>query len=493
MGSRMSVTTEAESGLSAGQLAAVDRIAAWLAAAPPVRYCGDPACMGLEPGGDEVPHTHGGAREHPVLSVGGLAGSGKTHVMGQIAALLGKRVSYGTPTNKAAAVLRSKLPEAERSRAGTYHSLLYRPNCWHECLRSGEAAQSLACACGRGFEHDDCACPRYACAACAGHGDGAGGGCKVEEHLSFEPRPFAGGYRDLLVLDEASMITEEQVESIRKFGLPVLLVGDHGQLSPVKGAVSPWMASPDILLEENFRQSEASGIIQAALYARRAGAIAQGRYGTSALVASGTARPELYDALLPHRLPPGPDSAILTWTNRGRSDINRKIHAAMALAAGADPEAALSAGDRLVALGAYQCEAVKRNSAGQWVAQGAQHRTFNGQFGTVLEVLKTGKRHADAVIALEDPANPHAPVEGRAKVLRRLDLQQLGSDRQLRPDERAPGAAAMDYGYCSTVHKSQGSEFDSVAVVGCGPSGPERGRFLYTAITRAKSKLLVIT
>jgi exodeoxyribonuclease V len=488
------MTTTAESALSAGQLAAVDRVAAWLAAAPPVRYCGDPACMGLDPGGDETPHTHGGAQDHNVMSIGGLAGSGKTHVMGQIAALLGKRVSYGTPTNKAAAVLRSKLPPEERGRAGTYHSLLYRPNCWHECLRSGEPASGLQCSCGRGYEHDDCACPRFACSACDGAGEGAGGGCKVEEHLSFEPRPFAGGYRDLLVLDEASMITEDQVNDIRRFGLPVLLVGDHGQLAPVKGTLSPWMLSPDVLLEENFRQSEASGIVRAALYARQHGAIAAGRYGDSTMVGSGSQRPELYDALLPHRLPPGPDSAVITWTNRGRADLNRKIHTALALSSDHDPGIPLSAGDRLIALGSYQCEAVKPSPDGSsWVAQGAQHRTFNGQFGTVLEILKTGKRHADAVIALEDPASPHAPVEARAKVLRRLDLQQLGADRQLRPDERAPGSAAFDYGYAMTCHKVQGSEFGSVAVVGQGPGGADRGRWIYTAATRAKSKLLIIT
>jgi exodeoxyribonuclease V len=479
--------------LSAGQLAAVERVREWLATAPPVRYCGDPTCMGLDSDGDEVPHTHGGAQEHPVLSIGGLAGSGKTHTMGALAQLLGIRITYGTPTNKAAAVLRSKLPERERSRCGTYHSLLYRPSGWFECLASGDAARELPCACGKGFDHDDCACPRFSCSSCNGNGQGVGGGCKVEEHLSFEPRPFAGGHRDLIVLDEASMVTEEQVQDIRHFGLPCLLVGDHGQLAPVKGAISPWMKNPDIILEENFRQTEESGIIPAALYARQTGALPAGRYGTSTLVASGAQRPELYNALLPDRLPPGPDSAIITWTNRGRADINRRVHAAMAINAGEDPATLLVKNDRLIALGSYTCEVVKPGPTGAWVAQGAQKRTFNGQVGTVMDVLRTGKKFADIVIALEDPSVPNVPAERMCKIMRRVDLGQLSADRVLRPDERAPGAAAFDYAYALTCHRAQGSEFDSVAVVGLGPSGSERGRWAYTACTRARKKLLVIT
>lgn len=482
--------------LGSSQELALSRVSEWARGAPKPEWCTRGECLG-DTSGDERPHTHGFAHDYPVLSIGGLAGTGKTALAGQLAGRLSVRASFGTPTNKAAHVLKGKLPFEQQSRCGTYHSLLYLPKSWHTCLASGLEAEELQCACGLGFDHDDCSCPRFHCLGCGeGQGRGAGGGCAVEGHLAFEPRLHAGGFRDLIVLDEASMITEESVQDMRRFGLPILLIGDHGQLPPVKGLLSPWMLQPDVVLEENFRQQEASGIVKAALLARRAGTIAAGKYGDGTLVANGSSRPELYEAMLPHRLPPGPGSGIVTWTNKSRAGINHQVHRALAASRGHDDSSALVEGDRLVMLGRFTCELVKRRGDGGWKPQGAQSETYNGQAASVLEVLRQGGRQgkgwADAVLALEDAGNPSKPVEERAKVLRRLDLGQLGADRQLRPDERVPGSAAADYGYALTAHKAQGSEFDRVVVVGQGPSGPDRARWLYTAMTRAKSKLIVI-
>ena len=489
------------SHLSPSQQNALDHVSAWLKAAPKPEYCGKPECLNLEDDGEEVPHTHGHAREHPVLSIGGLAGTGKSYLMAQLSEALGIRATLATPTNKAAAVLRGKVPEEQRSRCGTYHSLLYRPNSWHTCLASGEAAGALQCFCGRGYEHDECACPRYACGQ---HevpgGSQAGTGCRVESHLSFEPREFAGGYRDLLVLDEASMVTEDQVEGIRRFGLPVLLVGDHGQLPPVKGAVSPWMRQPDVVLEENYRQLENNGIVAAALRARAAGTLAVGRYGTGAVVVNGSDRPDAMNAISPDRLPPGPEAAVITWTNARRGTLNRAIHAAVA-ATSEPPAAALGlmvppaivAGDRLVSLGNYHCDVVKPSPLGSgFRAAGWQHLVHNGQTGTVVEISRLGRRFADVVLKLDDAGGGLGDPATATKVVKRIDLAQLGADRKLRDDERTPGTASFDLAYAITCHRAQGSEYNSVAVIGQGPSGPDRARWIYTACTRAKEKLLVI-
>lgn len=468
--------------LGPSQENALDRVSEWLRNAPPVRYCDSAECLGYPDADGDMPHTHGGANDYPVLSVGGLAGTGKTALAGQLADRLGARVTFGTPTNKAAWVLRHKLPEEQRGRCGTYHSLLFRPNSWHSCLASGEIAGELGCACGNGFEDDDCACPRFRCpdARCASNAEG----CRVESHLTFDRREYAGGHRDLLVLDEASMITEEQVDAIKLFGLPVLLVGDHGQLSPVKGSVSPWMLKPDIELLENYRQSESSGIIKAALMARKLGTIPLGRYGDSTVVMNGSSRPDAYNALLPSRLVPGPQSMVITWTNARRAELNRAIHAAVA---DGNP-VPIVPGERLISLGNYECEVVKPDNSGGFRAAGWQHRVFNGANGTVLQVLATSRKTADVVLQLD--GHPGEGPGHAVKIIRRLDLAQLGNPKALRPDECV--AARFDLAYARTAHKSQGDESDCVALVGAGPSGPDRARFLYTAMTRAKSKLLVI-
>ena len=47
--------------------------------------------------------------------------------------------------------------------------------------------------------------------------------------------------------------------------------------------------------------------------------------------------------------------------------------------------------------------------------------------------------------------------------------------------------------YAMTVHKSQGSQFDTVAVLLPGPDSPILTReLLYTAVTRAKNRVIVV-
>ena len=51
----------------------------------------------------------------------------------------------------------------------------------------------------------------------------------------------------------------------------------------------------------------------------------------------------------------------------------------------------------------------------------------------------------------------------------------------------------FDYGYAITAHKAQGSEYDKVLVFEEDfPWGDEHKRWLYTAVTRAKQKLIIV-
>ena len=50
----------------------------------------------------------------------------------------------------------------------------------------------------------------------------------------------------------------------------------------------------------------------------------------------------------------------------------------------------------------------------------------------------------------------------------------------------------FDYGYCITCHKAQGSEYDKVLVFEEFLKGGDHDRWLYTAATRAKEKLVIV-
>ena len=50
----------------------------------------------------------------------------------------------------------------------------------------------------------------------------------------------------------------------------------------------------------------------------------------------------------------------------------------------------------------------------------------------------------------------------------------------------------FDYGYCITCHKYQGSEYDKVLVFEEHLKDSQHARWLYTAATRAKKKLIIV-
>jgi exodeoxyribonuclease-5 len=82
----------------------------------------------------------------------------------------------------------------------------------------------------------------------------------------------------MIVLDEASMVDEVLYKDLCSYGLPILAVGDHGQLPPVQGALN-LMASPAIRLEKIHRQAADNPIVQMSLRAREGRGILTGDYG----------------------------------------------------------------------------------------------------------------------------------------------------------------------------------------------------------------------
>ena len=59
---------------------------------------------------------------------------------------------------------------------------------------------------------------------------------------------------DGLIVDEASMVNDVIYEDLLSFGVPLIFVGDHGQLEPV-GCDVNLMKSPDYRLEEIHRNA----------------------------------------------------------------------------------------------------------------------------------------------------------------------------------------------------------------------------------------------
>lgn len=514
---------EFEPEWDADQLAALAGIRRWFAQCEErdgIPYgCRESACTGTREG---YWHTHRGARgagEAPVASLGGLAGSGKTTLVRALEGALGVRAVYGTPTHKAASVLRRKMagdPE-QAGRVRTYHSMVYFASELHRCRTSKAYLRQVKSACGHGVPYTagcahGCAASGgtgMACADCAVEfarcGSHGGTECVMDSEPSFAQRPYLAGVRRLVIIDEASMLSEEQVGDIRRFGVPVLLCGDHGQLPPVKAEMNRWMSDPDFRLEGNHRTADGSeGISDTARAVRLGRRLAP---GTSAPGLWTVRRddPGLASIMTPDGFRAGPERCVIAWRNSTRSMLNKVFHG----------DGPVRAGDRVIALRTGTCVPVEPDGAGGF-APGTLStlELHNGVVGTVEAArVEVSDRRAHLVVRLDDPVTvwfeepesdgdgPQQQQEGAA-VRRKVTVDRVRTVAALGQFGRAEalplngreakpsGAMLWDYAYVVTAHKAQGSEFEDVIIVDERPMDYER--WMYTALTRAKKRAVVI-
>jgi exodeoxyribonuclease-5 len=88
----------------------------------------------------------------------------------------------------------------------------------------------------------------------------------------------------LIVCDEASMVGAEVAEDMMSFEIPILAMGDPGQLPPVGDKPGFLVGSPDALLTEVHRQAAENPIIHIATMVRKGQRADYGDYGNGVLI-----------------------------------------------------------------------------------------------------------------------------------------------------------------------------------------------------------------
>lgn len=242
----------------------------------------------------------------------------------------------------------------------------------------------------------------------------------------------------LVIVDEASMVDQRIYDDLKSTGCRLLFVGDHGQLAPV-GKDPGLMANPDCRLETIMRQAESSPIVSFAHHLRNGGDPEEWNGGDQTDVTVVPERSWIAEF----------DKDIDVWlcgTNAIRTILNARKRGK------ADTE-------KIVVL---------RNDY--------RLQLMNGQTFTATSV----ERHPETGHPLT------GVVDGRFVTFN--DAAWLKQDYERPPWEDRRLLA--DYGHCLTVHKSQGSEWDTVGVYADRRGGDDLNRWRYTAATRAKSELV---
>ena len=379
----------------------------------------------------------------------GAAGVGKTTLAREIAARLALGdVVFGAYTGKAASVLTKRgVP------ATTIHSAIYRVREQYQArVRWEEATRELADI-GLIVDIDN---PQQALMK------------ELEDEIAeleavirrpaFDLNPMSEwAHADLIVLDEVSMVNESMAYDIESFGVPVLVLGDPAQLPPVKGFGHYIDATPDVLLETIHRQALDSPVIDLATRIRLSEGMKLGLRRDEIEVAS-ISRAMQFDQ-------------VLCWRNATRWKLIERIRAKLGRPAGE-----VVAGDRVICL-------VNNKDLG----------VLNGQTFQVLDVKKdqlmTGI-DATALLLREEGTDTERWIEVYPEGFQGLDGEAtLKTKRAFRGQ-----VGAFTFAHAITVHKSQGSEWDSVYVVDETPGMGDRAdarRWLYTAASRARESVVL--
>lgn len=383
----------------------------------------------------------------------GYAGTGKTfllnHAVKRLGLVAGESAVFVAPTGKAASVLiRSGTP------AGTVHSLIYTREEDIEVDENGEVIS--------------------------------------ERFLRFTRREKIDDKIKLIVVDETSMVADDMLKDLLSYGVKCLFCGDPAQLPPVSGSNS-LLTMPCATLTQIVRQEEENPIVQLAQMARAGKFIPFGSYGSQAEVLP---RRQLTRAMR-EKLFSEADQ-IIVGTNRSRTAINREVRAFR----GIDPDHLLPAdGEKLICT---------LNDWSKPLDEAGNFHLVNGIIGTCSHV----REQEDTLGQLDFKADflentiADLPFDAgiflngqyahgygdKACLLQNGMLVHESNYELLRRHKvrREDTVCRFEFAYAVTCHKAQGSEYDFVIVVDESGCFEDSRRWLYTAITRAKKRLLIL-
>jgi exodeoxyribonuclease V alpha subunit len=290
---------------------------------------------------------------------------------------------------------------------------------------------------------------------------------------------------DVVIVDETSMVSlslmARLVEAVRA-DARLILVGDPGQLASIEaGVVLADIVGP----VEDAGAGSAMGIVMLERVHRYGGGIAK--------VAEAIRHGDGDGTVAALRAAP----AEVTWLEGDALDADLELVRERAVAAGIAVTAAARAGDgieALAALGRFRMLCAHRrgpygvsewtSSVQLWLAAETpdldlDQRDYVGRPVLVTENdYELGLYNGDTgVIVQRAGQHPSAVFERGAELLSVSPLRLGG----------------VETVYAMTIHKSQGSQFDTVAVLLPAPSSRILTReLLYTAVTRARRELILV-
>ena len=389
-----------------------------------------------------------GNRHTSYIAFSGTAGSGKSEVVAHVARELldhspNFAIAFIAPTGKASLVLRNKLRKQEATNdntfIGTMHSLIYS-------LKSKKAGKMIW--------------------------------KKKDIDLSSD--------YDLLICDEASMLSPEAFRDLLSYQVPVIFVGDSFQLPPVEGKPFQPLIDTTLTLDEPHRQSLDSPIVKWANVIRKDGAAAVPFQSTKsfARLRKGSAEGiRIANAFFEQAA--DPDTIILCGKNNTRMQLNRAVRTKLGYT-GLLPEK----GERLMCLRNDRMLGVM-NGQLMYVDEATPVPESSGTCYWLKPEVSSNVSYDPSFVAFSSALTAK---DGKAISQALAQEHELVSAGLSRSVQKEP--ALFTYGYVTSVHKSQGSEWGRVLLYDermMYQSDKEYNQWLYTAVTRSSNKLCILS
>lgn len=327
----------------------------------------------------------------------------------------------------------------------------------------------------------------------------------------FARKPSIPNYK-LIVIDEISMVDADVMNDLLGYGIPVLCAGDLAQLPPILKS-NGLLENPDAELTEIVRQSSDNTIVKIATDVRNNIDLQYGNYGDVLVLEyerlSEQAKMKIFSQA----------DQVLCGRNSTRRQLNSLIRQYKGIT-GKFPKD----GEKII------CNV---NNWEVFLDEDEKYNLVNGTIGYISDFTEVDPILNLATITLNPDFLPntaredilvdsgifkhnefsydmhqrayHLPdgtyhlknaLKQRNKTGKSIEeyLKDIKSEYMAAKNaDSEEQVEQIDFGYAISVHKSQGSEWPIVVVVDESKTfNKDANRWLYTAITRAKKKLIIL-
>jgi exodeoxyribonuclease-5 len=260
-------------------------------------------------------------------------------------------------------------------------------------------------------------------------------------------------YNDILndgiqgfIIDEASMVSREIHQDLMSFGLPVIYVGDHGQLEPIGGHSFNLMEKPMYRLEQVHRN--AGEIAHFAEHLRK---------GHPAETFEGATKVQIIaESAIEDRHLAAVDQIIVAF-NKTRVKVNERVRKEKKI----------------------DCTFIAKEEKIICLRNHKLLGLFNGMQGVVDKVHKSRSEKYGIFDFWSD---------GVFYPSIKYDPDQFGKDSNQFDFKQEPNP--FDYAYAITAHKAQGDQFGNIVVFEQECDKWDHVRWTYTAASRAMNGII---